>query len=93
VTKVVSEGTRLRNVSPLTMTLAQREIIARIAMPPEGERLELEAIDEKPGKERYGMATIRTEICVTVILPSRYRQNTLHAVEAKLREKKPKYQK
>ena len=63
------------------MTLAQREIIARIAMPPEGERLELEAIDEKPGRLRIRM---------TVLLPSHYRHNTLHAVDPKLREKKPK---
>ena len=39
--KVVSDGTRLRDVSPLTMTPAQRDIVARIAMLPEGERLEL----------------------------------------------------
>jgi uncharacterized protein with WD repeat len=41
VAKVASDGTHLRDVSPATMTTAQREIVARIAMLPEGERLEL----------------------------------------------------
>jgi hypothetical protein len=39
--KVASDGTRLRDVSPATMTPAQREIVARIAMLSEKERLEL----------------------------------------------------
>lgn len=39
--KVASDGTRLRDVTPLTMTPGQRDIVARIAMLPEDERLEL----------------------------------------------------
>jgi len=37
--KVASDGTRLRDVSPATMTPAQREIVARITSLPEEERL------------------------------------------------------
>jgi hypothetical protein len=39
--KVASDGTRLGDVSPATMTAAQREIVARITMLSEEERLEL----------------------------------------------------
>jgi hypothetical protein len=39
--KVASDGTRLRDVSPLTMTPGQRDVVARIALLPEDERLEL----------------------------------------------------
>ena len=39
--KVAIDSTRLRNVSPLAMTPAQRDIVAHIAMLPEEERLEL----------------------------------------------------
>ena len=39
--KVAIDSTRLRNVSPLAMTPAQRDIVAHIAMLPEEERIEL----------------------------------------------------
>jgi len=41
VSKIASDVTHLRDVSPLTITLAQRDVLARVAMLPEGERLEL----------------------------------------------------
>lgn len=41
VSKIASDGTHLRDLSPLTMTAAQREILARLAMLPEHDRLEL----------------------------------------------------
>jgi hypothetical protein len=41
LSKVASDGTRLRDLSPATMTPGQRDALARIAMLPEGERREL----------------------------------------------------
>jgi hypothetical protein len=41
VSKIASDGTPLRDVSPKTMSSAQRDIVARIALLPEEERLEL----------------------------------------------------
>jgi hypothetical protein len=52
--KVASDGTRLRDVSPLTMTPAQRDIVARIAMLPKEERLELvRYLSAHLGAEQY----------------------------------------
>jgi len=41
ITKLASDGTRLRDMSPATMTPGQRDVLARIAMLPEDERLEV----------------------------------------------------
>jgi hypothetical protein len=51
--KVASDGTRLRDVSPLTMTPRQRDIVARIAMLPEGERLVERRRHHLAGKPAY----------------------------------------